>query len=77
MTILKYFGNRSLLVALALFALFTTGAWAQSTATLSGVVTDPTGAGVPRAQVVVPNSNDPPSGCDVNNGGVPLTVPPD
>ena len=53
MTTLKYFGNRSLLVALALFVLFAMGARAQSTATLSGVVTDPTGAGLPHAQVVV------------------------
>jgi hypothetical protein len=53
MTILKYSGKLSLLVALALLALFATAARAQSTATLSGVVTDPTGAGVPHAQVVV------------------------
>ena len=38
---------------MAFFALFATGGWAQSTATLSGIVTDPTGAAVPHAQVVV------------------------
>jgi hypothetical protein len=36
-----------------LFAVFATGAWGQSTATMSGVVADPTGAVVPHAQVLV------------------------
>jgi len=53
MTLFKYSGKRSFLLALAFFALFASGAWAQSTATLSGVVTDPTGAAVANAQVVV------------------------
>jgi hypothetical protein len=53
MTILKYPRNRSFLLAVAFLALCVTGAWAQSTATLSGVVTDPTGAVVSHAQVVV------------------------
>ena len=53
MTIRKYFGNLSFLVAVTFLAFCATGAGAQSTATLSGVVTDPTGAGVPHAQVVV------------------------
>ena len=53
MTILKYLGNRGFLVALAFLVFFATGARAQSTATLSGVVTDPTGAVVSHAQVVV------------------------
>jgi hypothetical protein len=37
----------------ALLLLCATGAWAQSTATLSGTVTDPSGAVVPNAHVVV------------------------
>jgi Carboxypeptidase regulatory-like domain len=53
MTILKNAGERSFLLALAFLAFFATGAWAQSSATLSGVVTDPTGAAVVHAQVVV------------------------
>ncbi len=53
MTIFKYAGKRSFLLALAFLAFFATGAWAQSTATLSGVVTDPSGAAVGHAQVVV------------------------
>ena len=53
MTIRKYFGNLSFLVAVTFLAFCATGAGAQSTATLSGVVTDPTGAVVPHAHVVV------------------------
>jgi hypothetical protein len=53
MTILRYPGKLSWLVALAFSTLVATPARAQSTATLSGMVTDPTGAGVPHAQVLV------------------------
>ncbi|HSY34673.1 MAG TPA: carboxypeptidase-like regulatory domain-containing protein [Acidobacteriaceae bacterium] len=53
MTTLRYPGKRSFLLALAVLAFFATGAWAQSTATLSGIVTDPSGAAVAHAQVVV------------------------
>ena len=53
MTILRFAIRCSFLVLLALFGFCGAGAWAQSTATLSGVVTDPTGAAVGHAQVVV------------------------
>ncbi len=45
--------NRIFVLSLMAIALHATGASAQSTATLSGVVTDPSGAAVPHAQVVV------------------------
>ena len=53
MTLLKTLRNRGFLFALALLAFCVSGAWAQSSATLSGVVTDPSGAAVAHAQVVV------------------------
>src|ERR1700677_90360 len=53
MTLLKTLRNCGFLFALALLAFCVSGAWAQSSATLSGVVTDPSGAAVAHAQVVV------------------------
>lgn len=44
--------RRYLFVA-TLFAVFVSGAWGQSTAAMSGVVTDPSGAVVPNAHVLV------------------------
>ncbi len=44
---------RSVAVSLVLFVFAALGAWGQSTATLTGVVTDPTGAVVPNAQVKI------------------------
>jgi hypothetical protein len=50
---LTSFLNRFFLLVLMAIALCAVTASAQSTATLSGLVTDPTGAAVPHAQVVV------------------------
>jgi hypothetical protein len=41
------------IVLLALFVLAVAAAWGQSTATITGIVTDPTGAVVPNAQVKI------------------------
>ncbi len=49
----RYLGIRGFVMVAVLMLLGVSGAWAQSTATLSGVVTDPTGAAVPHAKVVV------------------------
>jgi hypothetical protein len=53
MTLLPFFRNRFFLLLLLAVALCGNTASAQSTATLSGLVTDPSGAAVPHAQVVV------------------------
>ena len=53
METVTFFRNRILPLILTALALGASGALAQSTATLSGLVTDPSGAAVPHAQVVV------------------------
>lgn len=53
MTIRKNLSFLTSLLVAALFTVFATSAWGQSTATVSGVVTDPSGAAVPHAQVLV------------------------
>jgi hypothetical protein len=53
LTIRRNLNFGTFLLLAALFTVFATGAWGQSTATVSGVVTDPSGAVVPHAQVVV------------------------
>ncbi|MDP9170172.1 MAG: carboxypeptidase-like regulatory domain-containing protein, partial [Acidobacteriota bacterium] len=45
------------LLAVALVSIFATGAWAQTEATISGVLADASGAGVPGASLTLTNQD--------------------
>ncbi len=53
---MKLYATRRAIALLATASVFSVASWAQDTASLTGTVTDPSGAAIPKAQVTIANT---------------------